>query len=330
MAVVKADAYGHGAVAVARALEQEGVEAFAVATMPEALALREAGLQGQILVFAVPQPAFLDAYVRYDLDVSVPTVEAARLVAESGLPLRVHLKIDTGMHRLGIPPEAAPDVIPSLQQSKAQLATLWTHFAMADPAEGAFTAAQVERFRAVRALAPEVPVHLANSYALLSGQGMVEDAAFVRGGVAVYGLLDAETRRTHDLREAMCFETRIVALQTVGAGEGVSYSWTWRAPEPTHVATIAAGYADGVRRALSNRGEVGIAGRRYPIVGNVCMDACLVALGPASEPCPVAIGETVVLFGPGGPSAFEVAQTLGTIAYEVACGVGSRVPRIYS
>ncbi len=327
MAVVKADAYGHGAVPTARALAGMGVDAFAVATVPEAIALRQAGQEGRILVFAPPREETLPAYMNYTLDASVSSLEAAGVVAVSGLPLPVHLKVDTGMHRLGIAPEDVAEAL-RLLGPPLSLAALWTHYAMADAATDTFTAEQVARFQAARALAPDVPVHVSNSYSLLSGQGMMPGAAWVRCGVSLYGLME-EGNRQHGLQEAMQFTSRIVASRRVERGEGVSYGLTWRAPEPTWVATVGAGYADGVRRGLSNRGQVAVAGQRYPIVGNVCMDYFMIAAGPATAPSPVAVGDEVVLFGPGGPSATEVAAWLDTISYEIACGVSRRVPRVY-
>ncbi len=330
-AVVKADAYGHGAVAVAHALQEEGIAEFAVATVPEALVLREAGVVGNLLVFAPPQEAFLAAYDAYDLDVSVTSLDACRVVAAHPAPLRLHLNVDTGMHRLGVMPGDVPEALAILHASPHTLAALWTHFATADEPKSAFAAEQLARFAAARAAAPEVPIHVSNSGALLTGQGMPPGAASVRIGLALYGLLSENERSLGRgaLREAMRLTSRVVALRTVAAGETVSYGRTWTASHPTHIATVGAGYADGVRRGLSNVGEVGVRGVRRPIVGRVCMDAFMIDAGPADAAPRVSVGDEVVLFGPGGPSAAEVAAQIGTIAYEIACGVGPRVPRLY-
>ncbi len=331
MAVVKADAYGHGAAPVSQMLERDGVRDFAVATVAEGVALRRAGVGGRILVFAPPQPAFLEAYAAHNLEASIPSLEGARMVRASGLPLAVHLKVDTGMHRLGVAPAEVADAVALLDAPPLRLAALWTHYATADETGDTFADRQREKLLAARACAPHVPVHAANSASVITGHGTVEGADVVRCGVALYGLPAPEESRVggESLRPAMQFVSQVVAVRRVAAGEGVSYGLAWRAPAPTWIATVGAGYADGVRRGLSERGEVGIGGRRYPIAGRVCMDAFMVAAGPADEPCPVAVGDEVVLWGPGGPSAAQVAGWLGTIPYEVACGVGARVPRLY-
>lgn len=328
MAVVKADAYGHGASRVARALEADGVGAFAVATAAEGVRLRGAGVEARILVFGPPLAEWLAAYRTHRLEATCVSLEAARTLAAHAVaaePLRVHLKVDTGMHRYGVAPHEASQALDLLGTAGVELAGLMTHYACADAPTAVSTDEQAARFASVRALAPDVPVHVQNSAALASGRGGVEGARWVRTGVALYGLLDRAEQDRLGVREAMRFTSRVTQVRPLGSGEGVSYGLTWRADCDTHVATIGAGYADGVPRLLSNRGHVGLNGSSVPIRGNVCMDALVVELGAV----PARTGDEVTLMGPGGPSAHAVAQWAETISYEVACRVGQRVARVW-
>ena len=335
MAVVKADAYGHGAVPVARSLADEGVRWFAVARLGEAVALREAGVDGRVLVFAAPLDGDLAAYERYGLDATVSSPEVADAVAGRG-GLRVHVKVDTGMHRLGLAPEAAADAVRRLQAAPGvTVEALWTHLATADGDDAAFALEQVRRFdgvlRDLGAAAPPL-VHVRNGPAVVRLPPLTSGRpALVRLGGVLYGLASDPAMRPFvgGLRPALRLVARVVHLQTVEAGESVSYGRTWTAPWRARVATVAAGYADGVPRALSNRGRVGIGGRTYPVVGRVCMDMLLVNLGDPRNPGgAVARGDEAVVFGRGGPSAEEAAAAAGTISYELTCGVAARVPRV--
>ena len=335
MAVVKADAYGHGAVPVARVLQGEGVRWFAVARLDEAVALREAGVDGRVLVFAAPLDGDLAAYERYGLDATVSSPEVAEAVAGRG-GLRVHVKVDTGMHRLGLAPEAAAETVRRLQVAPdVTVEALWTHLATADGDDAAFALEQVRRFDGVlRDLGGAAPplVHVRNGPAVVRLPPLTSGRpALVRLGGVLYGLASDPAMRPFmgGLRPALRLVARVVHLQTVAAGESVSYGRTWTARRPTRVATVAAGYADGVPRALSNRGRVGIGGQTYPIVGRVCMDMFLVDLGdPDGAGGAVARGDEAVVFGRGGPSAEEAAAAAGTISYELTCGVAARVPRV--
>jgi alanine racemase len=334
MAVVKANAYGHGAVPVTRFLAGEGVSRFGVATLGEAVALREAGIGERILVFAAPVPAQLERYARHDLEVTVTSPEVAREVARIATaadPVRVHIKVDTGMGRIGLDPADVVDTVRLLERSEGvRIEGFWTHFATADEPDDTFAREQWTRFRRVLAElggAP-APVHAANSGGLL-GNAVALDPGLVSGvrlGISLYGLYDPPDRA---LRPAMSLVSRLTQVKTVPAGTPVSYGATWRAPRETRIGTVSAGYADGYRRALSNRSEVGVAGRRCPIAGRVCMDMIMVDLGPGGEGPPAAVGDEVVLFGAGGPSAFELARWADTITYEIVCGITERVTRRY-
>ena len=335
MGVVKADAYGHGAVPVARVLVEEGVEWLAVATVPEAVELREAGVEARILVLAAPLAAFLPAYETWGLDAVVSSAEVAAAVVERAPFVPVHVKVDTGMHRIGVPPEDAAAVVRQLHGAGVEVAAVWTHLATADAADAGFALEQVRRFDAVlQDLGDDAPplVHLANGPAHVRLPPLTSRPALARLGGVLYGLDSdaAMADATRDLRPAMRLVSRVVHLQTVAPGETVSYGRTWTAEAPTRVATLAVGYADGLPRALSGRGEVGIGGARYPVAGRVCMDMTMVALGAPDGPgAGVRVGDEAVLFGPGGPSAEEAAAAAGTISYELTCAVAPRVSRLY-
>jgi alanine racemase len=337
MAVVKADAYGHGAAQVARALGEEGVGWLAVATVPEAVALREAGVGGRLLVLAAPRPAFLAAYERHGLDVVVSSAEVADAVAAHGGGLRAHVKVDTGMHRLGLAPDAAPDAVRSLGAAPGvEVVALWTHLATADAADPSFALAQTRRFDGVlAALGSDAPplVHVRNGPSVVRLPPLTSRPALVRLGGVLYGLASdpAMTPAMGGLRPAMRLVADVVHLQTVAPGESVSYGRTWTAERPTRVATLAAGYADGVPRALSGGGWVGVGGARCPVVGRVCMDMLMVSLGRPDGPgAAVRLGDPAVLFGPGGPTAEEAAAAAGTISYELTSGLTERVAHVYT
>lgn len=339
LAVVKADAYGHGAVPVTRALVEEGVGQFAVATVGEGAELRKVGIEAPLLVFAAPLPDALPTYARLGLSVTVSSTDVARHVAEVARthgPLHAHVKVDTGMHRIGLLPEEAADTLQLLAEAPGvTVDALWTHLATAD-GDLYFTRTQLDRFRTLAdglgELRPPL-LHVSNGPMLLR---LPEEAArenfLVRVGGVLYGMASSrELRPSVDaagLRPAMRVVTRVVHLQTVGAGESVSYGRSWIARGPRRIATLAAGYADGLPRSLSNRGHVGIGGRHYPIAGRVCMDMFMADLGPPDGPGRgVSVGDEAVVFGPGGPDVLDQAEAAGTIPYDLTCALAARVSR---
>jgi alanine racemase len=331
MAVVKADAYGHGAPRVARHLEKLGIENFAVATIQEAVELREAGVGGRMLVFAPPLAAEITLIETFGLDVSLTSLDQIEMVRRSGFGGRVHLKVDTGMRRVGIRTE---EIALALKAARSlNLTAIWTHLATADDESSGMVRDQLEQFDAgIAAYRDEVEfVHVANSGALLNHRDNLElgDRTMVRPGITIYGLSpspDVDQAARAGLRPAMRVVSRVSHMQTVHEGESVSYSRRWYAQSETRVATVQAGYADGVPRALTNKGTAGIGGAVHPIVGTVCMDAFMVDLGPDGK---ADVGDEAILFGPGGPSCFDVARAAGTITYEIACRVSPRVIRLY-
>jgi len=334
MGVVKADAYGHGAVRIVEALRNEGIHHFAVATVPEAIRIRNAGIDDPILVFAAPLPEYLPAYVAHRLGVtvsSIPVAEAVMRVARDVGPLHVHLKVDTGMGRIGCQPDEAPALVRQLERAPGvRLAGLWTHFANEDGPDAEAQQAQFSAFLSSLGGAP-APVHMHNSGAMLSGAhaNLPLRDSLVRLGLALYGLTDPGRHPAAEgLRPLLRLISRVTHIKSVEAGTPISYRSTWCAPNRTRIATIGAGYGDGYPRLLSNRAVVSIGGHRIPVVGMICMDMMMVDLGP--EGCPsISPGDEVVLFGEGGPTTAEVAQWANTITYEICCHLTARVPRIY-
>ncbi len=338
MAVVKADAYGHGLVPVARTLQDVGVRHFAVARVAEALALREAGVEAPILVLGVAFPEDLPVCAAQQLDVTVASPAVAEAVCTAaprlGL-LRVHVKVDTGMGRLGLWPSEVPSIVRQLAQTPAvHLVGLWTHLATADDPQDTFLYQQLERFEQLcRQFGDDFEaIHIANSSALLRLPETYwhSPRQQARVGAALYGYTSHPQLLRHvGLRPVMRMVSRVVQVRTVPPGTTISYGRTWAAPDWRRIAVVGAGYGDGVPRRLSNRGRVGIRGQQFPIVGAVCMDLLMVDLGAPDAAPDVQEGEETVLFGEGGPSIMEVAAWADTIPYELSCGVARRVPRCY-
>ncbi len=333
-AVVKADGYGHGAIQAARAARAGGADWLCVAAAVEAAALRSAGIEGPILVMGSLSPEELDVALRAEADVVAwhePFVN--RLVA-AGWPARVHVKLDTGMGRLGTrDPEEARRVAESVAGAPdLELIGAMTHFATADERGDDFFGAQLERFDAfaqrMRSEHPGVVLHAANSAATLRDPASHFD--LVRCGVAIYGL-DPFQRdaAAEDLEPAMALRSYVGDLKPCAPGESAGYGRRFVAERDTVLGVLPIGYGDGWRRALSNNADVLVGGERRPLVGTVSMDNVTVDLGPAPA---AAVGDEAVLIGPQGDeriSAEEVARRLDTINYEVTCALTPRVPRLY-
>ena len=326
-AVVKADGYGHGAAAVAAAALRGGASWLAVATAAEARQLREQGIEGRVLVMGALTGAELRAAVESGADVVVWTREHAEAAAALD-GARVHVKLDTGMGRLG-----TKDVELARSLLGGHVAGVMTHFATADEPGDELFPEQLERFagfaQAVRSEAPEAVLHAANSAATFRDPAAHFD--MVRCGVAIYGLDPFQgDPRERGLEPALQLESWVAALRRFDVGDGAGYGRRWSAREPTWVATIPIGYGDGWRRGLSNDCDVLIGGHRYPVVGTVSMDNITVDVG--SDPA-VEVGDPVVLIGGQEEErilAEEVAGRLGTINYEVTCGLSARVRRLHS
>jgi alanine racemase len=336
-AVVKADAYGHGAVPAARAALAGGASWLAVATADEAAMLREAEIEAPVLVMGALSNEELDIALEARADVVASDerfVEAVARRSSADRPARIHVKYDTGMGRLGTRDldqamAVARQVVgagPALRLTGAM-----THFATADE-DPEFMAVQLERFRPfaeqMRQLSADVVVHAANSAATLREPATHFD--LVRCGIAIYGLDPMNTDPDHHrLEPALELTSYLAAVKPAGKGDSTGYGRTFVAAEPTCIGTVPVGYADGIRRGLGNNCDVLIGGCRYPLVGTVSMDNVTIDLGPSPAG---QVGEPVTVIGRSGAlrqTAEELAQRLDTINYEVVCGISARVPRRY-
>jgi len=337
MAVVKADAYGHGAVRVARALAGAGVDMFGVALVEEGVALRESGLAAPILVMGLAEEADLADALAADLTLTVDGPATAGPIdlaaAARGARAAVHLKIDTGMNRLGVRAEVAAEAADAVAAlPHLELAGVYTHLACADEPDDAVTPGQLAAFaealEAARSAGVAPPlVHVANSAAVFARP----EAHFgmVRSGLALYGVAPSEAAKAAGLRPVMSLKTRVATVKRVRAGEGVSYGHRWRAERDGRVGVLPIGYADGYPRALSSRAQVRAAGRLAPVVGAVCMDALMVDLTDVPEAAP-GLEVTLLEADSESPlSAAALAAAAGTIPYEILTGIGPRVPRVY-
>ncbi|PSQ96990.1 MAG: alanine racemase [Bacteroidetes bacterium SW_9_63_38] len=344
MAIVKADGYGHGALPVTRVLHDEGVRYFAVARPAEGVRLRKNGVADRILILGAPFPNDLSVYAKHDLDLTISSADTAAAACEHGpwvQPLRVHVKVDTGMGRIGLPLDEAPVVIRRLSGAPGiHLAGVWTHFATADEPESDFAQTQLDRFEAVLdelgadpSVSPD-HIHAANTGALLTlgSRAHRHSAPLVRTGIALYGLTASRPLGDRiDLTPVMRLRARVTHLKTVPPDTPISYGATWRAPRPARIATLGVGYGDGYPRLCSGRASVRIGGTERPIVGTVCMDMCMVDLGPPDAPAAqrVEVGDEATLFGAAPPTLYDVADWAETIPYEICCSLSPRVPRRY-
>ena len=338
-AVVKADAYGHGAVPVARAAVEAGADWLAVALVEEGKELRDAGIRIPILVLSEPRPSEMVEVVESEL---VPTVysgagisAAAAAASSSDTNLKVHLKVDTGMRRVGVEPAFAVTVAKSINERPSlSLDGIWTHCAVADEPDNPFTDKQLSIFEKVLAEYEEARVsvtlrHAANSaLSINKPEGRYD---MVRCGLVTYGIPPhRDSNTTLDLRPAMKLLSEVSFVKDIGKGEGVSYGLSWKAPRDSRIATVPMGYADGLRRNAGHMGgKVIIQGQKFPIVGNITMDQFLVDCGEID----IQSGDEVTIIGSQGTeevTAEDWAANLGTIPYEIICGVESRIPRRYS
>lgn len=336
MPVIKANAYGHGMLETARALSALGASHFAVAIPDEGVELRLGGIEGEILVLGAAMPLAACDAIAYGLTQTVFTPEMVELLnreaCEQKRTALVHIKLDTGMNRIGLRTQAEAlalaDMLAKCPHVKAT--GIYTHFADADsPIDGElnpFSREQLKRFHELRAcFDASIPAHVANS-----AVGLLEPDAYfgmVREGISLYGYPPVATDVA--FRPALRWTTEVVNVKTIGIGDTVGYGRTYAAEREMRIATIAVGYGDGYHRSLSNKGEVLIRGRRAPIVGRVCMDQTMVDVTniPGTEP-----GDEVVLIGSQGAEtidAEQVAAWAGTISYEVLLAVTQRVPRIF-
>ena len=340
LAAVKADAYGHGAVQVARMIQDTGAaDWLGVANVAEGVELRAAGIRLPILKLSVARGDEVAEAVASDLALCVVDAEsvneAAVAAGSQGVTVEVHLKVDTGMRRIGCPPGQAPELAKLIDAAPGlRLGGLMSHLPISDsPAGDEFTTAQIELFRVTvenvaAARGPVALVHLANSGGVLAHPESW--FTMVRPGIMIYGAYpDPEVPQTVPLQRGLEWRSRVTFLKQVAAGETVGYGRTWTAPHDTWIATVPIGYGDGYSRLLSNRGRMLIAGHSYPIAGRVCMDQTMIDLGQTTD---VAVGDEVVLVGRSGQEEItttQIAELMGTIAYEVTCLITRRVARLF-
>jgi alanine racemase len=337
LAVVKARAYGHGPVPVSRHLLECGAHMLGVALVEEGRELREAGIDAPVLVMGPVFPEQADAVAAWRLTPVLSNSRVARALADSArkrsLPITVHVKIDTGMSRTGVSPEAAPDLIQELMTLEGLVVEgLMTHFADADLRDKAFAAQQMGRFETLLGGLADLGItiphrHAANSAAILDYQRAL--FTMVRPGLMLYGYDPVEgTTSGADLQPVLSLVTKIFLLKKLPAGTPVSYGRTFVTMRESLIATIPIGYADGYSRSLSNCGEALVRGVRVPVAGRVCMDMTMLDVTDVPG---VREGDEVVLIGSSGSekiAATDLAAKIGTIPYEVLCGISTRVPRI--
>jgi alanine racemase len=339
MAVVKANAYGHGMVEGARALLEAGADYLGVSMLEEGIELREAGIESPTLVFSPPFPNQAESILYYNLDATVCLRETAEVLnalgSSVGRKATVHVKVDTGMGRLGVDFREAVEFVKFVSSlSNLSLKGIYTHLATADERDKSFAHVQLVRFHDVVGTlsnsGTQIPIrHVANSGAILDLKDSHYD--MVRPGIMLYGYYPShETSESLSLRRVMSLRSRIDYLKMVEAGTPISYGRRYVTTRTTTIATVPIGYADGLSRSLTNKAEAIVGGQRYPVVGTICMDYVMLDLGTGSG---AKVGDDVTFIGQDGDeeiTAWEIADKLGTIPYEVCCAISDRVPRIYS
>ncbi|GGJ55230.1 alanine racemase [Virgibacillus salexigens] len=337
MAVVKADGYGHGALEVANEAMAAGADYLAVALLDEAIQLREAGIDFPILVLGYTRADGVRTAIENHITLTVFTEEAATKVKMEAETLqktaRVHLKIETGMNRIGVTSkEEALQVAEAATSDYVMLEGAFTHFADADNTDPTYTEKQFHQFRKVVSFLKQhrhIPIiHCCNTAGTIAYPDMHLD--MVRVGIGLYGLYPEEhLKDIINLTQAMSFKTKPIHIKTLAADERISYGLTYQTSRESIIATIPVGYADGLSRLLSNHGNVTVHGKRAPIVGRICMDQSMMDITDIED---VGLGDVVTIFGEpseGYAAMEEVAALMGTIHYETACLIGKRVPRVY-
>jgi len=338
MAVIKADGYGHGAIPIAKHLQTIGVNYFAVAFLDEAIALRNGGIDSPILVLGYTPPDAIEAAFNYQVSITVFTKEVIDTIDLVGKRLQktlnVHIKVDTGMGRIGLAVDDVVDFLLYIKKSQwIAVEGIFTHFATADEKDKNFTLQQYKLFRSMLNDVEKIQtisyIHLSNSAAMLDLPDLKQTIS--RLGISLYGLLpsDEVSKEANDLKPALTLKTQISYLKKVKPGQTVSYGATFKAEKETIVATIPIGYADGLQRELSNRGNVLLHGELVPIIGRVCMDQTMIDVTQLSD---VKIGDEVIIYGEqlGKTNSIDqFAEMLSTINYELVTLIGKRIPRVY-
>ncbi|HIU64862.1 MAG TPA: alanine racemase [Candidatus Avacidaminococcus intestinavium] len=334
-AVVKADAYGHGAVEVAKAAVDAGAEFLTVAIFSEALELRQAGISVPILILGAPQEEYAEETVTLDISQTVFAFEQAGCLALAarriGKPAKIHIAVETGMNRIGVAYDKAGKLVEEIKVlPDVEIEGCYSHFATADNSDKLFCHQQFIKFQKalaeIKAAGVDVRYkHIANSATITELPEMKLD--MVRQGITLYGIWPSpEVNHGLNFKPVMCLKAKIICLKEVSAGESVGYGRTFITKEQTKIATLPIGYADGVRRCLSNKGYVLIRGQQAPIIGRVCMDQMMVDVTQIKD---VSMGDEAILFGTKQLPVEKVAEWSDTIPYEVLCTISKRVPRVY-
>lgn len=337
MAVVKANAYGHGMIPVATYLNTIGITSFAVARLEEAVELRKAGIEGEILVFGYTSPDQCQVLSDYDIMQTVVDVEHARALEEMHIPIKVHIKIDTGMHRLGIDYQQVKELIAIFEYRYVSVEGIYTHLCVCDSLvqdDVDFTKHQIASFyqviEALKTKKVKMPkIHIQSSYGVLNYPELSCD--YVRIGIAMYGILSSDDHNTVkkiDLKPVLSIQAKIITIRTVPAGETIGYGRSYVCHHDTRIAVIPVGYADGVPRNYgAHGGYVYISGQKVPIVGRICMDQMTIDISQHD----VAIGDTVSVIGSKSDeiTVENVAKVCDTITNEVLSRLSNRLPRIY-
>lgn len=338
MAVVKADAYGHGLVPVAKIAVAAGADWLGVALLKEALKLRQAGITNPILVFGIVPPQGYLAVIKYNISVAVCELESVlelnKTAKEVGEKASVHVKVDTGMGRIGLQPENVLSFAKCLTNLRhIRFEGLFSHFSSADDKDKTYAYCQLQRFKRVIASLDAsgicVPIkHFAGSAAVLDLRESHFD--MVRPGISLYGIYPSNhVSKVVDLQPAMTLKTQIVFIKDLPKGASISYGNTYVTLKNCRIATLPIGYADGYPRLLSNKGEVLVCGQRAPVVGRVCMDMTMIDVSCVPD---VELGTEVLLFGRHNEDEIpvdDIACKAGTIAHEIICGISNRVPKVY-
>ena len=337
MAVIKANAYGHGDVQIAQELQSHGADDFAVSNIDEAIRVRKSGIQGQILILGYTPTYRAEELVNYDITQALLSEEYAQSLEEKEQPVKCQFAIDSGMRRIGLnadDPDKCAEIIRRYHASKLKLNGLFTHLCIADTDTDdavAFTKGQIEKFKTVSSKVSdlELPyIHYKNSAGGLWYQD--DGSCFARLGIILYGLKpDYRNTLPEGIKPVLTWKSVVSMIKEVRPGDTIGYGRTYRVERPMTVATISTGYADGYSRLLSNKGYVLISGRRAPIVGRVCMDQFTVDVTHIPD---VKMGNEVVLIGESGNevlTADDMAEMLGTIGYEIVCDISERVDRVY-
>lgn len=342
IAVVKADAYGHGDAYTCRTLQQCGIRFFAVSNINEALNLRHKGIEGEILILGYTPPQLADRLISSRITQAVHCTEYGKALNEAAHlgKVKVHLKIDTGMHRIGFcqdgTRDSAEEILSLRQLENLDICGIFTHFSCSDsfaPEDVAYTQKQMSCLDALIEELKEAGmtfslIHAQNSAGIFNYQNSCYN--YVRAGISMYGLNPSkDVKGAPKLKPVLSFKTVVTMVKEVPAGAQVSYGRTFTAEAPMKLATLAVGYADGYCRCFSGRGEVLLHGKRCPIVGRVCMDQCMVDVTGLED---VSIGDTATLIGTDGAeqiTADQLAALANTINYEIVCNISKRVPRVY-